>query len=79
MLTAALLLLAGGQALSITPPRTPIAAPRPRGLQMRKLPSRTSRVRGWTISQRVCEKETNSACVMSAPDLVQVEADKPRE
>jgi len=79
MLSAALLLLAGGQVLSITPARTPIAAPHPRGLPVRKLPSRTSRVRGWTISQRVCEKQTKSACLTTAPDLVQAEADKPRE
>lgn len=33
--------------------------------------SPTSRVRGWTFEQRLCEHRTHGSCVMTAPDLLE--------
>ena len=80
-IVAALLFgLAVGQATTLTPARAAkIARRRAQPLEMRPPPSATSRVRRWTVAQRRCEKRRKRACIMLAPDLVQAEADKPRE
>lgn len=54
---------AEARAERIAPP-PPIADPAP------AIYTPTSRVRAWTRKQRRCEKRRESACVMSAPDMV---------
>jgi hypothetical protein len=51
--------------------RSPVFAPRgPVAKSPRRRPSRTSRVRAWTVEQRYCEHRRNGSCIMTAPDLL---------
>ncbi|HWK36230.1 hypothetical protein [Sphingomonas sp.] len=72
MIALAALMLSMGQvptpAFSIA--RTPVFAPASAGRSPPRRRSPTSRVRKWTVEQRICEHRTNGSCVMTAPDLL---------